>query len=247
MLSEDSNVISTLSQLFTLPAGSTHLRFTLLDVNLQSNGTNRPPDAFEVALLEASTLTPLAGVVSGLTQTDSLLNIQADGTIYKNSRVTLTPFSLQPHSLSGVTLDPATGLLSWAVPRTQTVGLYTIAVTVTDAGTPALSETRSVTIDVLELSNTAPTLDPIGPKTVNEETELRFTISASDVDLPAQTLVYGATGLPPGATFDPTTRELVWTPAEDQGGANYQVTFSVTDGELWDCGAGYSKFRGSLI
>ena len=96
VLSEDSNVISTLSQLFTLPASSTHLRFTLLDVNLSSNvspfTSHGPQDAFEVALLEASTLTPLAGVVSGLTQTDSLLNIQADGTIYKNSRVTLTPF-----------------------------------------------------------------------------------------------------------------------------------------------------------
>ena len=98
MLSEDSTVISTLSQLFTLPTGSTHLRFTLVDVNLQTNGTNRPPDAFEVALLESSTMTPLAGVVSGLDHTGSLLNLQADGTIYKNSRVTLTPFSLQPIS-----------------------------------------------------------------------------------------------------------------------------------------------------
>ena len=396
VLSENSNVISTLSQLFTLPAGSTHLRFTLVDVNLQTNGANRPSDAFEVALLEASTLTPLAGVTAGLTQTDSLFNIQQDGTVRFSNRVTLstgtlsgstldltqpvivdidltgitvgagarlsfdllgfgdrtstivldnvlltngqptaapvavndsysvaeggtflstqlsgllandtdidtsqaglasalvngplqgtltlnadgsftyvhngsetltdsftyrvsdginfsnlatvsltiTPtndaptiaaipaqsveqgrtltvnviaidpddsnispessaltFSLQPNTLTGISLDPATGLLSWAVPRTQTVGRYTIAVTVTDAGTPALSATRSVTVDVLELSNTAPTLDPIGPKTVNEEAELRFTISATDLDLPAQTLTYTATPLPPG-------------------------------------------------
>ena len=406
VLSEDSNVISTLSQLFTLPAGSTHLRFTLVDANLHTNGANRPSDAFEVAFLEASTLTPLAGVTAGLTQTDSLFNLQQDGTVRFSNRVslstgtlsgstldltqpvivdinltgiatgagarlsfdllgfgdrtstivldnvlltdgqptaapiavndsyivaeggtflstqlsgllandtdidtpqaglasglvngplqgtltlnadgsftyvhnggetttdsftyrvsdginfsnlatvslTITPtndapviaaisaqsieqgrtltvnviatdpddsnsspessaltFSLQPNSLTGVTLDPATGLLSWAVPRTQTVGLYTIAVHVTDAGTPALSATRSVTVDVLELSNTAPTLDPIGPKTVNEESELRFTISATDLDLPAQTLIYSATPLPPGAIFTPATREF---------------------------------------
>jgi len=118
VFSEDSNVISTLAQTFSLPAGSTHLRFTLLDVNLQSNGTNRPPDAFEVALLESSTMTPLAGVVSGLDHTDSLLNIQADGTIYKNSRVTLTPFSLQPSAylvdidLTGITAGAGARLCS---------------------------------------------------------------------------------------------------------------------------------------
>ena len=373
VLSEDSNVISTLSQTFTLPAGSTHLRFTLVDANLQTNGATRPSDAFEVAFLEASTLTPLAGVTAGLTQTDSLFNLQQDGTVRFSNRVTLsngtltgstldltqpvivdidltgiatgaggrlsfdllgfgdrtstivldnvlltdgqptaapvavndsysvaeggvvlspqslglllndtdadtvstglsallvtgpqygtvslnadgsfsyvhngsetitdsftyrasdginvsnlatvsltiTPtndapsiaaiapqtveqgrtltvnviatdpddsnispessaltFSLQPHSLTGISIDPTSGVLTWAVPRTQTVGLYTIAVQVTDAGTPALSATRSITVEVLELSNTAPTLDPIGSQTVNEEAELRFT------------------------------------------------------------------------
>ena len=96
VLSEDSTVISTLSQLFTLPAGSPHLRFTIVDLSLspQSSALSPvPPDAFEVALLEASTMTTLAGVVDGLTQTDSLLNIQADGTIYKSSRVTVTPLN----------------------------------------------------------------------------------------------------------------------------------------------------------
>lgn len=106
------------------------------------------------------------------------------------------------------------------------------AVTVTDAGTLALSGTRSFTVDVLELSNTAPMLDPIGPKSVNEEAELRFTISATDLDFPAQILMYSSTGLPTGATFDPTTHEFVRTPAEDQGGTSYQVTFTVTDGEF---------------
>lgn len=105
-LSENSNVISTLSQLFTLPAGSTHLRFTLLDVNLVRTGTGTgsagasPQDAFEVAFLESSTLTPLAGVTAGLTQTDSLFNLQQDGTVRFSNRVTLST-----GTLSGSTLD----------------------------------------------------------------------------------------------------------------------------------------------
>ena len=182
---------------------------------------------------DAPTITaiPAQSVEQGRTLTVQVVATDPDDSNISPESSALT-FSLQPNTLSEVTLDPATGLLSWAVPRTQTVGLYTIAVTVTDAGTPALSTARSFTVDVLELSNTAPTLDPIGPKTVNEETELRFTVSATDLDLPAQTLVYSATGLPTGATFDSATREFVWIPAEDQGGASYHVTFSVTDGEF---------------
>jgi VCBS repeat-containing protein len=428
-LFEDSNVISTLSQLFTLPAGSTHLRFTLVDANLNSNGATRPQDAFEVALLEASTLTPLAGVTAGLTQTDSLFNLQQDGTVRFSNRVTLsnsttsgaildltqpvlvdidltgiatgagarlsfdllgfgdrtstitidsvlltdgqpaaapvanndaysvaegatlaitapgllsndtdadtaavdlasaivtgpthgtvtlnadgsfsyrhdgsetltdsftyrvsdgltlsnvatvsltiTPtndapsipvmatqsveqgrtlsvtvqatdpddsnvapesnaltYSLGTGAPAGASIDPSTGVFTWAVPRTQTIGLTSVTVIVTDAGTPALSATRTVTIDVTALTNTSPALDPIGAKTVNEDTELRFTISATDADVPTQTLAYSAADLPAGATFDIATREFVWTPTEVQGGGSYEMTFRVTDGEF---------------
>ena len=33
-------------------------------------------------------------------------------------------FSLQPNTLSGATIDPATGLFTWPVPAAQTLGLY---------------------------------------------------------------------------------------------------------------------------
>ena len=417
VLSEDSTVISTLSQLFTLPAGSTHLRFTLLDVNLQSNGTTRPPDAFEVAFLESSTLTPLAGVTAGLTQTDSLFNLQQDGTVRFSNRVTLstgtlsgstldltqpvivdidltgitagagarlsfdllgfgdrtstivldnvlltngqatatpvavndsytvaegatvtvptlgllandldpdtsafslappthgtltvnadgsftyvhngsetltdsftyrvsdginfsnlatvsltiTPtndapvmaaiapqtanrgatltftavatdpdrpaqgltFSLGASAPAGAAINPTTGVFTWAVPVAQPLGATTVTVRVTDNGAPALFAERTVSIDVQPLLNQAPVLAPIGAKSINEQTELRFTISATDADLPAQPLTYSATGLPTGATFDAITREFAWTPTEAQGPGTFTVTFSVTDG-----------------
>jgi len=80
------------------------------------------------------------------------------------------------------------------------------------------------------LVNQAPVFAPIGAKAVNEETELRFTISATDLDVPAHTLTYSATRLPTGAIFDAIGREFAWTPTEAQGPGSYQVTFSVTDG-----------------
>ena len=41
-----------------------------------------PPDAFEAALLDAQTMAPLADTATGLTHTDSLLNIQANGQVF---------------------------------------------------------------------------------------------------------------------------------------------------------------------
>jgi hypothetical protein len=52
--------------------------------------TKTANDAFEVALLDTNTFNPLAGTSIGLNHTDSLLNIQADGTIHKSDKVTIT-------------------------------------------------------------------------------------------------------------------------------------------------------------
>jgi len=73
--------------------------------------------------------------------------------------------------------------------------------------------------------NHPPELNPIGNKTVDENSELSFSISGDDAD--GDTLTYSASDLPDGATFDPSTREFSWTPADSQGGA-YNVTFMVT-------------------
>jgi VCBS repeat-containing protein len=91
---------------------------------------------------------------------------------------TVLTYSLGAGAPAGASIDSSTGLFTWSVPRTQVVGFYQITVHVTDAGTPALSATRTFTVEVKELTNTPPTLDPIGPKTVNEEAELRITITS---------------------------------------------------------------------
>jgi len=64
-----------------------------------------------------------------------------------------------------------------------------------------------------------------------EGTLLTFGVTATDYDLPANTLTYSATGLPPGAAFDPTTRVFSWTPGELQGGQTFSgIRFAVNDG-----------------
>ena len=88
-LSEQSNAVTSFAQTFTIPSGTKKLQFTLNGLNLQSNGTGIPPDAFEVALLDATTMNSLVGTATGLTSTDALLNVQPGGTVFFAPTVTV--------------------------------------------------------------------------------------------------------------------------------------------------------------
>jgi hypothetical protein len=99
---------------------------------------------------------------------------------------------------------------------------------VTDNGTPALSATNSFTVTVNEL-NVAPTLPSIGSQTVNELSTLSVTNTATDIDLPANTLTYLLLAGPANASIG-TSGIITWTPTEAQGPSSGVVfTTKVTD------------------
>ena len=75
--------------------------------------------------------------------------------------------------------------------------------------------------------NRAPELAAIGDKSTDENSELTFTLSATDED--SDTLSYSATDLPSGATLNSSTGAFSWTPDYSQSGS-YSLTFSVDDG-----------------
>ena len=79
----------------------------------------------------------------------------------------------------------------------------------------------------------SPVLAPIGGKSGAAGQLLSFTVSASDLD-PGDTLVFSATNLPPGATFNSSTRTFSWTPGAAQVGNYPNVHFNVTDGFFSD-------------
>lgn len=81
-------------------------------------------------------------------------------------------------------------------------------------------------------ANYAPSLNPIGSKTVNEYQTLAFGISAYDPNSDA--LIYSASNLPAGASFNPSTRAFSWTPSHEQVGSHINVRFEVYDGEFTD-------------
>lgn len=80
--------------------------------------------------------------------------------------------------------------------------------------------------------NSPPVLATIGNKTVNIGKTLRFTISATDAN--GDALTYSASNLPPGATFDRSTRTFSWKPGTNQIGTYPNVRFEVSDGSSID-------------
>ena len=127
---------------------------------------------------------------------------------------------------SGATFNAATRTFSWTPTEAQGPNTYQVTFSVTD-GIATTSEVVTITVNEV---NVAPVLTAIGPKSVAEGSLLSFIISATDADVPTQTLVYSATGLPTGATFNAATRTFSWTPTEAQGPSSPVVTFSVSDG-----------------
>ncbi|WP_219892241.1 PKD domain-containing protein [Chamaesiphon polymorphus] len=116
-LADTSKQLASLTQKFLIPANATKLQFTIKNSQLRSalpNTAPTPNDSFEVALLDAQ-MNPLAGKAQGLSNTDSLLNIQADGTVYFSDKV----------QIGGATISG--GKIANTTDRTVTIDLTGIA------------------------------------------------------------------------------------------------------------------------
>src|SRR5258708_26658582 len=75
---------------------------------------------------------------------------------------------------SGMTLDSATGVLTWTPTEAQGPSTNVITVRLTDNGIPPLSDTKSFTVIVNEV-NSAPTLTVPPTQTIDELTTLTVT------------------------------------------------------------------------
>lgn len=128
---------------------------------------------------------------------------------------------------SGATFNPATRVFSWTPDYSQSGTYPNVRFTVNDG---TASDLEDISISVSN-TNRPPVLDPIGNQTVAENSPLIMTLNATDPD--GDSLTYSVTPLPSGATIDPNTGGLSWTPDYDQAGP-YSVTFAVSDGTAND-------------
>jgi hypothetical protein len=138
-------------------------------------------------------------------------------------------YSLDAGAPEGASIDGASGVFSWTPTEAQGPSTNAITVRVTDNGYPALSDAKTFTVAVDEV-NSAPTLGILGDLTVNEGQLVQFFATASDLDIPAQTLTFSLdAGAPDGANIDPKTGEFKWVPSEAQGPGVYPITVRISD------------------
>jgi CSLREA domain-containing protein len=161
---------------------------------------------------------------------DGVIYSLASGTDCTGAQVCTVP--------SGASIDSVTGDFGWTPSELQGPGVYKLKVVATDGD---FAGSEQITITVAEV-NAAPVLGPISDNAVNEGSAVGFTASATDVDLPAQTLSYslvdGSTDcddvttcmVPAGASIHSNSGVFSWTPSEAQGPGTYRFKVRVDDG-----------------
>ncbi len=98
--------------------------------------------------------------------------------------------------------------------------------------------TNAIAIHILPQPNTAPVLSPVADKTVNVGVTVVVTNTATDADVPAQTLTFSLTaGGPTNATIDTNSGVFIWRPLVTQAGTTNHFAVVVTDNGTPNLGA----------
>jgi len=181
-------------------------------------------------------------VSSGLPNTPPTLDPISDQSVQVDTKLNFTISATDPDKAdkltysatnlpTGATFNSNSQKFDWA-PTSSDVGAHSgIVFSVTD-GTDSDSETISITVSsspIIPPPNNSPVLDPIGDKSVEVDTKLNFTISATDPDK-GDKLTYLATNLPSGAIFNSNSQKFDWAPSSSDIGIHSSIIFSVTDG-----------------
>ncbi|MEW6100680.1 MAG: putative Ig domain-containing protein [Candidatus Omnitrophota bacterium] len=163
---------------------------------------------------------PVANNQSVSTAEDTALNITLSATDSDNDTLTYSVLT-QP---SYGTLTGTAPNLAYT-PQANYFGNDSFTFKANDGEADSNIATISISITT---GNDAPVLVAIGNRTVDEGSNLAFTLSATDAD--GDTLTYSADTLPAGATLDPALGRFSFTPDYTQAGT-YNVTFSVRDAQ----------------
>src|SRR3989441_1159094 len=224
LLLEDARLTSGLNQTFVVPTGATALAFDLVAASFDAPG-NGPLDAFEVALLDAGTLAPVAGII-GLTHADALLNVQASGRIYKSSHVTVR--GLTGDTLPANVTSPITVMIDVTdVDAGRVLTLYFDLLGFGATGS-------SVVIDNVRFlagaENTAPVAND-DPFTLAEDTPAVLDVLANDTDAEGDPLTTMLVDGPShGAVAHNADGSFTYTPATNYNGSD-TFTYTVNDGQ----------------
>ena len=175
---------------------------------------------------------------AGVTNTAPVLDPIGDKSVDELVNLAFTASATDPEGDSftfalagapeGAAITADTGVFSWTPTEAQGPGNYEFSVVVCDDRAPELCNQEDITVTVNEV-NVAPVLAAIDDKAVDELTELTFTASAIDDDIPTNILNFSLENAPSGASIDASTGAFSWTPSEAQGPGEFTFTVKVCD------------------
>jgi hypothetical protein len=140
-------------------------------------------------------------------------------------------FAIDPETLRpGMTINAQTGVFSWTPTDEQGGQQFTVRILVIDNGTPALADSETFTITVNEV-NQAPNLIKPVDVTAPPGSQIAFTATATDPDVPADTLRFSIDPetMQPGMTLDAVTGVFRWVVPTTQAPGEYTIRILVVD------------------
>jgi hypothetical protein len=180
-------------------------------------------------------------------QTNQVVNEQKTLVVTNTAMDSNIPANALTYALlaapTGAVID-TNGIITWTPTEAQGPSTNTITTVVTDNGSPPMSTTNSFTVIVNEV-NTAPVLPGQSTKTIAVLATLTVTNTATDSDIPANTLAYVLTAVPAGATIN-ASGVITWTPNAGQGPSTNTITTVVTDSNPWAVNAQHMSATNSF-
>ena len=194
---------------------------------LLSDGDLTDSETFDVTINEVNDAPTLDSIADQTVSEGETLALTATGSDSDLPANQLT-FSLGADAPDGASIDPTTGEFSWTPTEADGPGVVSITVLLSD-GDLTDSETFDVTINEV---NVAPVLEAYSIQPILLGSTFAIDSSASDADSPANTLTFSFDEAPAGATIDPVSGAISWTPTE---AGEFSFTVRVTDdGNLFD-------------
>jgi len=133
---------------------------------------------------------------------------------------------------TGLTINPATGQISWTPTEAQGPGTFTVSVRVTDTSADAVNEkslsgTGEFQIAVAEV-NRAPVPADLAGASVHAGTPFTASLTATDPDLPANPFTFSLISSPTGMAVSPGG-SVSWNVPLEAAGSLADFTVRVTD------------------
>jgi len=225
----DGAALST-GGLFTWTPSQQQARTTNQISFVVTDGSLSATQSVSVVVLEVNLAPTLAAITNRPAREGELLTFTVEAADANLPAQTLT-YSLGGGAPEGALIDPATGVFTWTPGELRGGSTNQIGVFVTDNGLPPLSAAQSFIV-IVEEANSPPNIAPIPEQSISPGTPLALTISASDSDVPVQSLTFSlGSGAPEGAALS-AGGLFTWTPAASQSLTTNQLSAMVSDGSL---------------